>query len=168
MKTTRNNFGTECQWNRSHRPPNHKTNKVNPPHSINQGTPNHPNPTSTQRTPNHQPDQLPRVRPTSSPSPREAQDPWRDPGHRRDPGGTQCPRGTQGPGATKGPGGTQYTGGPRAQEDHSRAQGPGGPRTGVTMVTMLNSPQFCKFEKGTTRKRAQFCNSEKEKNRTAL
>ena len=47
-------------------PPKHKTNKVNPPTSINQGTPNHPNPTNNQRNPNHRPDQQPRVRPTAT------------------------------------------------------------------------------------------------------
>ena len=83
MKTTkviaeRRDYGTDPTA-----PPNHRTNKVNPPTSINQGT-QPPNPTNSQRTPNHQPDQQPRVRPTSSCG--DAQE------------GGQCPGGTQGPG----------------------------------------------------------------------
>ena len=79
--------------------------------------------------------------------------PKRDPGPRSNP----RPRRDPVPRRAQGPGGTVV--GPRAQERL---------RTGVTMVTMINSSQFCKVEKGTTRKMGQFCNSEKEENQIAL
>ena len=54
---------------------------------------------------------------------------------------------------------------PKAQERPSAHKGH---RDGVTIATMINFPQFCKFQKGAPRERAQFCNSEKMENRTAL
>ena len=123
-------------------PPKHKTNKVNPPTSINQGTLN------------HQPDQQPtEPEPPNRPGPRRYPVPKRDSGPRSNPRPRRDPVARR----AQGLGGTIVE--PRAQEEL---------RTGVTMVTMLNSQQFCKFEKGATRERAQFCHSEKEKNRTAL
>ena len=84
--------------------------------------------------------------------------PRRDPVPKRDPGprSNPKPRRDPVPRRAQGPGGTVV--GPRAQE---------GLRTGVTMVTMLNSQKFCKLEKGTTRKMGQFYNSEKAENRIA-
>ena len=62
MKTTkviaeRRDYGTDPTA-----PPNHRTNKVNPPTSINQRT--QPQTRPTANGPNHQPDQQPRVPPT--------------------------------------------------------------------------------------------------------